>query len=562
MHNAITQKIQRHLDAVSANFKRDPERSMREARTALELAKTVEPHTWRAQSWNALGIAYGAQGKYPEAIVWFKKAVHYFESVDDLRKLIPALDNLAHIQLFAEQYAEALANATRALETAQNATDHQLQPEDRNSLLWRINFHISGIYTKLGDYDTAVRFMKSCLRYEQELDSVDLALIYGQFAVLCVFLEDYDSAIDYGVRAHAIIEPLDRSYDEGVILSNLAKIHQSIFLAEGSRDSLVIAIDYIRRSLENFRRVGARDHELMAIFILASMYLDATDFTGAAEHYEQVIALAGTLGKKDIQSGAYFGKAQALRLLGKIQQTESNLKQGEDILRELSPRPLESSLYFYREQYYLCKIRGELDAALAAHEKYLTLYQEKLSADQRRAAAEMKARFDIERTRKEHAIARKDKEIFEQQSLQLQREVELKTKRITLTGLLLGQRNEILTKVKREALAKDRPVDSERLQRVVRLINEHLESVEAWESFNTEFELLHHDFISRVSRQFPLLTGTELKLCALIKARLSTEEIARLLCISRRSIETYRYRIRKKLGLNRQDDLTALLASL
>ncbi len=560
----IIQRIQQHLDAVSANFKLDPDRTMREAQAALKLAETVEPSTWLAQSWNALGVAYGAQGRYPEALAWFQKAVDFFEAADEVERLISTLDNLGHIQLFAEQYADSLVNAMRALEVAETAALDQLQPESRNRLLWRIKLHISGTYMILGDYDTALQFLTSCLAHVRERDSVDVAQIYSQFAILCGNLDDSDAAIDYGSKALETIEPLDRPYEEGVILGNLAQIHQSISLAKGSQESLSVAIHYIRRSLDNFQRAGVRDHELRSIFILASMHIDAKDYQLALEHFEQAIVLAAKLKKREMQSRACIGKAQALRLLGKLQGAESFLSRGEDILRELSPKPLESSLDLYLEQYHLYKKKGELDAALAAHEKHASLFQEKLSADQRRVAAEIKARFDVERAQQERAIAQKDKEIFERQSLQLKREVELKTKRVTLTGLLLGQRNEILTKVKREALAtgKGRGDANERLQKIATLISEHLDSANTWETFIAEFELLHHDFITKLSRRYPLLTGLELKVCALIKSNLSSKEIARLLCISSRSIETYRYRVRKKLGLKRQVDLTMQLASI
>ena len=48
-------------------------------------------------------------------------------------------------------------------------------------------------------------------------------------------------------------------------------------------------------------------------------------------------------------------------------------------------------------------------------------------------------------------------------------------------------------------------------------------------------------------------------MCAYLKMDLSSKEIAPLLNITVRSVEMTRYRIRKKLGLSREDNLTEFL---
>ena len=48
-------------------------------------------------------------------------------------------------------------------------------------------------------------------------------------------------------------------------------------------------------------------------------------------------------------------------------------------------------------------------------------------------------------------------------------------------------------------------------------------------------------------------------MCAYLKMDLSSKEIAPLLNLTVRSVEMTRYRLRKKLGLNREDNLTEFL---
>ncbi len=69
--------------------------------------------------------------------------------------------------------------------------------------------------------------------------------------------------------------------------------------------------------------------------------------------------------------------------------------------------------------------------------------------------------------------------------------------------------------------------------------------------FEEHFDLLNDGFIQKLKELCPTLSFDELKVCALLKMNLTSKEIARKLNLSLRGIETKRYRIRKKLNLNK-----------
>lgn len=69
-------------------------------------------------------------------------------------------------------------------------------------------------------------------------------------------------------------------------------------------------------------------------------------------------------------------------------------------------------------------------------------------------------------------------------------------------------------------------------------------------------------FYQELHERFPDLTAGEQKLCALIKLNFSSKDIARLMGISVGSAHTTRYRLRKKLGLARDENLTEFISSL
>ena len=88
-----------------------------------------------------------------------------------------------------------------------------------------------------------------------------------------------------------------------------------------------------------------------------------------------------------------------------------------------------------------------------------------------------------------------------------------------------------------------------------RLWNEVLKRIE------DQFDLIHNNFMKRLHAKHPELSHNERMMCAYLKMNLSTKEIAPLLNISVRGVETIRYRLRKKFALEREDSLTDYLSN-
>lgn len=89
---------------------------------------------------------------------------------------------------------------------------------------------------------------------------------------------------------------------------------------------------------------------------------------------------------------------------------------------------------------------------------------------------------------------------------------------------------------------------------------EHVNS--NWGVFKVHFEKVHPTFFIKLKKIQPDLTQSEMRLCAYIKMSLTTKEIANLLNISDRSIQTNRYRLKKKLGLDTQLNLISYIQSV
>jgi DNA-binding CsgD family transcriptional regulator len=171
--------------------------------------------------------------------------------------------------------------------------------------------------------------------------------------------------------------------------------------------------------------------------------------------------------------------------------------------------------------------------------------------------AVQRRRLSIEKERQLHS------QLLQAQAEQLQIDVLSKSSQLANSTFNLIRKNETLLQIK-EALLRvkaelgDRMPDKY-LQRMVRLLDDHLSDEQDWEIFETNFTQVHEVFLKKLKADFPDLTPGDLRLAAYLKMNLSSKEIAPLLNISLRGIENKRYRLRKKLHLENDDNLTSFL---
>lgn len=80
-------------------------------------------------------------------------------------------------------------------------------------------------------------------------------------------------------------------------------------------------------------------------------------------------------------------------------------------------------------------------------------------------------------------------------------------------------------------------------------------------AFRRAFNVLYPRYIPELHRDYPLLTTNDDLLCMLIYLRHTTEEVAVYLGISRASVNSARYRLRRKFALDNSMDLDEFLTS-
>jgi DNA-binding CsgD family transcriptional regulator len=141
-------------------------------------------------------------------------------------------------------------------------------------------------------------------------------------------------------------------------------------------------------------------------------------------------------------------------------------------------------------------------------------------------------------------------------------DVELKNKELASLAIQINHKNEMLTSLKKKLNTVKQRVNEQAQRELSELsnqIDEELELEEDWKKFKIHFDQIQQGFIQKMQNLYPDLKPNDLKLCAFLRMNLSTKEIAPLMNISIRGVEIHRYRLRKKLNLNRETNLVEFL---
>jgi len=191
----------------------------------------------------------------------------------------------------------------------------------------------------------------------------------------------------------------------------------------------------------------------------------------------------------------------------------------------------------------------------------------------RRHSRQIEARQQAELAAREEEFRRlemeREKEIINLKSEQLESDLMHKSRELSNVMLNFVSKNEMLQDLKSDLLKISTAIPEQenvhmkkRLLALSGKIDQNMQHDEDWKKFEQNFDYVNNGFLQKLTDQYPELTYSERKMCVYLKMDLLSKEIASLLNISPRSVETVRYRLRKKFGMERDENLRDFLSKL
>jgi ligand-binding sensor domain-containing protein/DNA-binding CsgD family transcriptional regulator len=191
------------------------------------------------------------------------------------------------------------------------------------------------------------------------------------------------------------------------------------------------------------------------------------------------------------------------------------------------------------------------------------LIKKKIDHSKRKEARLQQEKFKEREDTLQRETLEAEKEIIRLRNEKLREQMTMKDKELANATMEMIQKNKLLNKIKGDLKKITSSTQDGELKNHILLltkrINKELDTEQQWEVFETHFENVHEAFLKRLKTAHPELSPRELKLCAYLRMNISSKEIAALMNISTRGVEISRYRLRKKLQLSRNENLTEFI---
>ena len=453
-------------------------------------------------------------------------------------------------------------------------------------------------YLKIGLYNKALEHFILGLEKSEKIDNKkEIAEFTNCIGLYFYALKDYDKALEYYEKAAKIRKEINDT--EGLITS-----YNNLGVINKVKDNYTEALEYYNKSLALVEAFYGKDYN----------YIAALNNTGnvlkeLGQYEEALSTLNEALESSEQQNLKYF-EALCLHNIGSVHYKMENfgmaipfIKKSLTISEELkTPNLILASTSGLSDSY---KEIGDFEKALEYSELYFKYQKEELTKKSDRQFAFMQTRFETSQKDKEIALLEKEKvladtkrymlfggvillaaagffvynrqrkllqkekqlvEIEKKDNLRLESELVDKNKELTNFALHLAQRNDFLQEIKKE-LGKtskmvEKPNAQGRMQEMMVNIHQYISHNKEEQEFMRKLEEVNASFFRNLTERVPGLSEKEKKLCALLRLRLSSKEIASVTNITSKSVDMNRYRLRKKLNLTAEQDLYDFLMTI
>ncbi|MCW3125557.1 MAG: hypothetical protein JWO03_1215 [Bacteroidetes bacterium] len=150
----------------------------------------------------------------------------------------------------------------------------------------------------------------------------------------------------------------------------------------------------------------------------------------------------------------------------------------------------------------------------------------------------------------------KNKELTE-----IKNQLQMKRDELEISAIYIKQHETMLSEL--DSFMKELREDNKRKKNTFKEVHDKIKALQLYESDKQSIEdKINSDqqqYIIQIKSKYPALSNTEARVCSLLRSGLSSKEIAALLIIDVHTVEQHRYRIRKKLGVTKSDDLMMVL---
>jgi len=508
---------------------------------AIKFYETTGEKNKIQRCYNAIGCFYNEQGNYSGAIKFGLIALYNYEMLGDKSGMAMTYANIGNAYVNSNNLNLALKYYKKSLEYSIKYDYKEIIP---------INLiGIGNIYRRKKNDTLALKYYHEALKQNQgELNHMT-AGCYNNLGNIYSGQKKYLKAIEFYKKSLEINQKFNYKWSASINLLNIADLYK----ATGDYNK---AIDFSLKSLSLGEEMNTLSIIMDNAEILANIYAKMGDYKKGYEYhkyykqiYDSIYNITTNKQIKEIEA-QYQNEKKEKEIISKTNQIE--ILEQREIVSSYKRWALTTgtfiiiviSLILINNQRRKIKLNRQVFET----QKQLTdlaLNNEKLKS------SHLQNELDF-RTKE---LEFKDKEIKFKN-----KELEYKNKEIANFALHIIEKNEFINTL-RSAIAESGELLKPK--ELIKAIDENIRSLENdRQEFEARIEQISKSFFLSLKERATGISKNEERTAALLRLNLSSKDIAIILNISLRSVEIYRYNLRKKLSLAKEDHLPEYLSLL
>ena len=552
----------------------DPAKVLDYSRQALRMAQKAGYVAGEARAYQGFGIYYWKTDQHAQAIAHYEKALKLYDGLKDNIGVAKSQNNMGMVYRDQGNDVVALEYYLDALKRVQGQGNARLEANVLNS--------IGLLYKDRQNFTEAAAYLNQALTKWQQLGMTrNVAGAYSNLGTLSFGQKQYDKTREYNQKALALFEGLKDLNGQIICHNNLGD-----FLLATSRTEE--ARKHFEAATALNRSYGNKKWHTSALMGLGEVHARLKQYPAALAHYDSAYHLAQQSGMLRVVQNAAAGLARvhALRqdyekayryqlrystLKDSLFSTEST-GQLASLRAAFEDEKKQARIQLLEKEESLARAtRNVLLVSLAALLAIgaLLLYQQRVKVRKNQELLEKNRQLHetqqalVAAELQNSRLALQNSQL---QAKQLQEELEFSNKSLTTHTLNLIQKNGIMEEIREtisEVLKAPRKDENTPVYgRLIKLIDYSFNLDKDWDDFKVYFEQVHKGFFVKLKEKHPELSNGELKMAALVRLNMNLKETATVMGISPDSVKTSRYRLRKKLNLEEEQNMTDYLMTI
>lgn len=527
------------------------------ARQGLQIAEKQEDSEGIAQNARTIAALYVSDDRLEEAKTYYSEAIRHFQLAGDNFEFTWTSMVRGNIYLVQDKYVEALQIYQQCLKFSEE--------NDYQKILPHLNNNMGVLYLRLNEYGEAFPYFEKAFQiFEEQEDNYNAANVLSNLADILYQQGKETEALQKYLEAMPVFLELKSWYNVARTYDRIAGIHLVKEEFEEAREYLGMAVLTLENNTNNF--VGPRS-------------------IGSTSIYTHVAHLA--VHDRDFSKALHFARLSYRQAITNSYQENitENAQLISEIFEELN-QPDSALAYFkiyneYKDQLLneenlkkitRLKMQYEFDGILQKNElervKKEATYKQKeyiyigLIVFVLLSISIVILLYNIQKNKTAKALLEQDNLTLEKEKLN--QELAYKRKELTTNMMYLLEKNEFILSIARKLEELKTDVKKGDRMLVQQIVNElkRNSSQKAWEEFEVRFMEVHAGFYKALNQKFPTLSPNEQKLCAFLRLNMSSKEISAITYQSTQSINQARFRLRKKMEMERDENLISFLTQL